>query len=138
MASYTVSYKMLIINWVLVRARSPTHRTPSRVPMLGIGAHDRHLSWHWYIWIVVFLIFYRHVICWNMIFLMFISQYILLDHGYRFDTQSNFINCKTWRNNCLIICLWQILVNNLFIDVSIFTTISLQFNELIISSINKI
>ena len=138
MASYTVSYKMLIIHWVLVRDRSPTHRAPSRVPMLGIWAHDSYLSWHLYIWIAVFLIFYRHVICWNIFFLMFISKCILLDHGYKFDTQRNFINCKTWRNNCLIICLWQILLNNMFIDVSIFTTISLQFNELIITSINKI
>jgi hypothetical protein len=122
-------------------SQSQTHRTPSCVPRWEIGVHnDRHLSWDWYIWIVVFLIFCRHVIRWNMIFLMLISKYILLYHGYEFYTQSNFIwntKCKTSRNNCLIICLWQILVNNSFFDVSIFTTISLQFNELIITSINK-
>ena len=84
-------------------SQSPTHRTRSCVPRWGIEAHnDRHLSWHWYFWSVVFLIFYRHVIRWNIIFLMLISKYILLDHGYEFDTQNHFINCKTWRNNCLI------------------------------------
>jgi hypothetical protein len=91
----------------------PTNGTPSRVTRRGIRAHDdRHISWDWYIWIVVCLIFYQHVIRWNINLLMLISKYILLDHVYAFDTQSNFMNCKTWRNNCLIIYRWQILVNN--------------------------
>jgi hypothetical protein len=131
---------MLIIKWSWWGLTSQTHRTPSCVPRWEIGVHnDRHLSWDWYIWIVIFLIFCRHVIRWNIILVMLISKYILLYHGYEFYTQSNFIwntKCKTSRNNCLIICLWQILLNNPFIDVSIVTTVSLQFNKLIITSIN--
>jgi hypothetical protein len=35
-------------------SQSQTHRTPSCVPRWEIGIHnDRHLSWDWYIWIVV-------------------------------------------------------------------------------------
>ena len=53
------------------------------------------------------VVFYRHLIRWNIKFIMLISKYILLDRGYEFDIGNNFMwttNCKTWRDYCLIIC----------------------------------
>ena len=88
---------------------------PSHVPMGRIEATNGcHLFWHSYCMHPVcsfhaqFLYLYRHLIRWNIKFIMLISKYILLDRGYEFDTQNNFMwitNCKTWRDYCLIICL---------------------------------
>jgi hypothetical protein len=124
-------------------SQSQTHRIPSCVPRWEIGIHnDRHLSWDWYIWIVV-----PHFLptCATLKYnfthvdkqIHTIISWIWIWYSKQFYMEYKVQN-KTSRNNCLIICLWQILVNNPFVDVSIFTTISLQFSELILTGINQI